>query len=402
MRNIWILFLFQTKLLIKNWRSLLLVLVMPPLLFASLFIILEQLLDREEMIEPFKMAIVDQDRTVETALVIKQLEDHEQLKRLVKLIQTDENTAYQLIQANKVAGVLEIPKGFSKDVRHGKNTPVTLIGNENQPLQAALVHYLIESAANLTSAAQSGINTIYEFLSTEGVSKQERKSEYRKSIVSFSLHIIGRNSIFQERYYDHLYLANLKQYYCLSFYILTLFFWGFGSVFLLKSEVFATIGNRLLSRGVLPFQINTADMQALLVVLNCTAVIVGTVVDAVLKLEVPFLIMALTSALIMTIFITLFMMIYTLTGSLQVYLLMGIIVIITSSIISGHFFPTAYFPEWLEKISAYSINTMALQHLFSLVGGKEIILPVHLLFIMITQFLLAILFSVLNGKRWGA
>lgn len=402
MRNIWVLFSFQTKLLIINWRTLLLFLVIPIMLFASLILILEQLLEKEGVVAPFKMAIVDQDNTVETALVIKQLEDHEQLEKLVELLQTDEKTAHELIQANKVAGILKIPKGFSKDVRNGKNTPVSVIGNKNQPLQAALIRYLVESAANLTSAAQSGINTIYEFISSEEISKKELRAEYKKSIVSFSLHIIGRNSIYQQKHDHHLYLSNLKQYYCISFYILTLFIWGFGSVFLLKREVLTTVSYRLLSRGVLPVQKNMADLLALLVVLNSAAIVVGVAMDILLKLDIPFLLMALTSILIMTTFTSLFMMFYTFIGNLKIYLFFCIPILFISSIISGHFFPTSFLPKWLETISGYSVDTMALQHLFSLVGEKESILPLSLFFIMIVQFLLTIFFSTLREKRWEA
>ncbi|MEK1831946.1 ABC transporter permease [Priestia megaterium] len=108
------------------------------------------------------MAIVDKDDTAQTKYVIEQLTEGK-LRKILKPLYTNEQKAKQLLQQNKVAAIVMLPKGFSHDIAHGKNQPLYVIGNSNKPLQSQLFRYVMESAADYTSAAQSGINTVEAF-----------------------------------------------------------------------------------------------------------------------------------------------------------------------------------------------------------------------------------------------
>lgn len=391
--------LFQLKLVLKNWKSFLLFIAIPLLFLTIGYSLVEKLFDEPERFAPFKMVIVDQDKTVETALVIQQLQTNEQIQKTIEIIQTDEAEAGNLMKSNAIAAIVLIPEGFSKDVRRGVNTPIQVIGNEKRPLQVALIRHLMNSAAYLTSAAQSGINTIFDILSEEGASKKERKIEFKKSVVSFTLHIVGRGEIFHEKQYSHLFQTNIKQYYLLSFYVLLLLVWSFGAMFLLKNEVSATLQVQLELRGVSRFQQMIVEQIVLLIILLIPTFFAGWAIAYYLKLQENGYKMVVASIVIVCIFSTLFMLLHSAVNRLKIYQVSGIFLIIVGTIIGGHFIPPLYFPVWLENVSSYSVNGLALQYMLSIAGDDHHSI-IRFFVISGGQLLLMFLIVSLFRKRW--
>lgn len=398
MRNIWICLLFQIKLILKNWRALLLFMAVPMLFLVVAYWLIINLFHPEERLSPIKIAIVDMDKTMETAFVIQQLENNEQLQKSVEIYETNEASAEELMKDDAIAAIVFIPEGFSKDVRRGVNSPVTVITSEKRPLQSQLIRNLMDSAAKLTSAAQSGINTVWNILDEEGFSKKVRETEFHKSVLSFTLHIIGRDSVFEEHEYSHLFQTNINQYYILSFYVLLLFIWSFGAIFLLKHEDSRAFQLQLQLRGVTSFQQMAATQMVLLLLLLTPSVFMCWVLqDFFFSIQDNRFGMIIAGISITAAFSTLFLLLHTVVRQLKVYQIVGIIFMIVGAILGGHLVPTVFFPVWIENISAFSINGLALQYILSIGSEEE---RSALLFLVISgvQFLLTIVCSAFSHR----
>jgi len=189
------LFRNDLKLAFKDWKAIVLLLLMPLLSIAFFTYALSPYLNKSSFIEPFDIAVVDNENTTQTRILLKQLEEIEIFKEIHRV---DENKAKELISGNKVAAAIIIPEKFSDSVAVGENKPVTVIGNRAMPLQSFVVKNLIQSAANLVSAGQSAINTIYYYNQKAGLDKEELQKEFSDSTMKFFVEALARNEIFSQ------------------------------------------------------------------------------------------------------------------------------------------------------------------------------------------------------------
>ncbi|MDZ5471937.1 ABC transporter permease [Bacillus sp. 31A1R] len=347
---------FQLRSLLYSWKATLILIITPLLMITGIGMIILQIVEKDNFIERFKIAIVDNDQTMETRYVTEQLLNSEHLTKVTEVLRVDEKTARTLIKANEIAAIIILPQGFSKDIKKGINTPVKVIGNAQRPLQSELVKHLMESAAKFTSAAQSGINTIYHFLYEDQVTSKELSSLVKKSIISFSLHVIGRGAIYEIIEKNSLFQQDNLQYYILSFYLLLLMIWSFGIFVLLKKNTNHSLRMRLLSRGhtelIEKFSTLLTVVSTLIIfeILICIPLLFTFESEII---DFKFIVFTLFTVFM---FVTFFLMIETLLKGEKAYLIIGLCFIIVGTIAGGHILPTVYFPTWLEKIGQLTIN----------------------------------------------
>lgn len=359
MKNILLFTLFQLKILWENRRTAT-ILWLSPIFFLLIFVLIGKgTLEEDSRVSSFQIAIVNEDDTVETKLVIQQLTENEEMNKLMTTLQVDKRHAQSLMEKNELAAIIYIPKDFSKDVAKGINTPVKVVGNKQRPLQAQLVRHVLESAANYTSAAQSGINTVNDFMKKIGIENPERIKEIKRTIVSFSLHVLGRNEMFLESKQNHIFQQSLLQYYAISFYVLLLMIWSFIGQMIFNKEIKYPIMTRLKSMGVTAYQISVS---------TCLSSFFLVLISALILILPLFywqeqLFDQHKTGFIGGIFIISFMYsaVFTCLQAIlkneRMYQAVGMLCILFGTILGGHFIPVIYYPEWLEKISYYSLNT---------------------------------------------
>ncbi|BFI98662.1 MULTISPECIES: ABC transporter permease [Priestia] len=397
--------LFTCKALLKNIKSLILLIMIPALFLLGAGIIISQSMQSEEKVNRFPVAIVDKDDTAQTKYVIEQLTEGK-LRKIMKPLYTNEQKAKQLLQENKVAAIVTLPKGFSHDIAHGKNQPLHVIGNNNKPLQSQLFRYVMESAADYTSAAQSGINTVDAFLEKENVSDEKRRAEFKKSLVTFGLHVLDRGSLFDEQVETSFFQQDMKQYYVLSFAALLLMIWSYGGWLLASETQTSPVLDRMKTRGVSFLRIYLAQLTALFVLLLPVSVVLfGSIIKG-LKLPVTGtygeLFLGISGSLFA--FLCLFLLLRVLFLSQKAYQLTGLLFILLSAILSGHVVPVVYLPDWASVFQKLSLNTRVLELLFYEFDGyntNEAFL--YLKPILITaagSFLLAVGYVMTLQRRW--
>lgn len=393
-------FLFQTVL--RSWKSLMVLIIVPCIFLTGIGWVCIELLDEEAPNQLVEIALVDQDDTTETQYVIQQLLESDHLKKLTKIEEVDEEVALQLMEQNEVAAMIVIPEGFSRDVTRGKNTPVKVVGNTQRPLQSQLVFHLMESATKFVSAAQSGINTVFHFLEKEKVSKEDLRKEYKNSIVSYSLHVLGRGELFEVKEKQNLFQQNMLQYYCLSFYLLLLFIWSFGLILLLKEKLNQSIRNRLLSMGISSNIEKMAIFVTVAIMMTLMAYVASIPIFLWLNISIARVAVFLGILLVVASINSFFMFLDALVQNDKWYLLLGIVVILIGAIVGGHIIPSVYFPAWLENIGDFTLNFWSLQFILLIFQTDTVSLPlesIKVLGICLIVFLALALFLNKRGEK---
>ncbi|WP_221567026.1 ABC transporter permease [Alkalihalobacillus sp. TS-13] len=246
---------------------------MPIALIGFLLYGLENVLKSESLLPPFDVAIVDKDDDPETRLLIQQFQEDDELESLITFRVMDEEKAQNLLSENKIASILVIPEGFANGIRYGENKPVTVISNEKRPFQSALFLEMMNSSAELISAAQSGVNTIYDYLKEQNYSHEYVMKVSDQMIFDFTTFASGRKMMFDREEIKSFQGVTPLKYYSVSGFIFLLLLTGLLTMSM-TSSTNAKIDERLRTFGVstgahlfsgLATQITILFMQAVLI-----------------------------------------------------------------------------------------------------------------------------------------
>ncbi|MFD1359167.1 ABC transporter permease [Fictibacillus halophilus] len=235
---------------LKQPMPLFAMMLFPLLLLGITYLGLKPLLDEKKWVEPFAVAIVDEDNTFETKLLMKQYEESEELQAVLSFQKTDGKTASEMLADNEIAGMVIVPDGFTQGIRRGKNIPVTVIGNPERPFQAELLQQVMVSNANLISAAQSGANAAFHYLRKMGLSSEEFAT-YRDAIITdFTLQALNRNKIYETETLSAFGGITPVEFYSLSGVLILLLIGGLFGMSLTARGEQAALRERLSLQGV--------------------------------------------------------------------------------------------------------------------------------------------------------
>lgn len=95
------------------------------------------------------------------------------ISRYAQLISMEQEEAFAALDAGEVTAILLLPENFVSGVLYGKNSDVTVIVRDDQPMEAMLTLWVGSSAAELLSSAQKGIYTVLEIAEQYGTELSE-------------------------------------------------------------------------------------------------------------------------------------------------------------------------------------------------------------------------------------
>ncbi|WP_345243280.1 ABC transporter permease [Pontibacillus salipaludis] len=150
--------------------------------------------DEEKQIQA---AVVDHDQTFETKSLVNQLSEEKQIKRALQLDPMTSKEALEAFVRGDIAGIMTIPEGFTKSLRVGENEPITVMTNQDKPLDSTMLTVLLDSGAKYISASQSAVNAVYD-LHIKQLPGNERNQKLQEAIVTFTLFALNRNEAFEE------------------------------------------------------------------------------------------------------------------------------------------------------------------------------------------------------------
>jgi ABC-2 type transport system permease protein len=356
---------FDLKKYFQDKKTVVIMLLTPLLLIFLISYAISPLFYTNAYIEKFKIALVDRENSLETRTLINHFEKSDALKNLTEIIHTDYEQALKLIHKDEVAAVIVIPEHFSEDVAVGKNTPVTVIGNKNKPIQSQIIRAMMNSAADLVTAAQSGVNTIWDFLYQAGAPQEKLNRWFNKSVMEFSLKSLGRNQVFKKKVVSPIADITPFEYYSISIIVIFMLLNGISGLRLLIEEKQSEVLKRVISKGMSIRKIALAKFISLFLFQLIQSFMIFGIMIVVADRYLRGNGISAVIMLVMIIAATSSFMILIASCMYDIFLadLIAYISIFVMAFIGGGIIPLTYLPGSIESVSLFSINKWAIQGL---------------------------------------
>ncbi|TFB22142.1 ABC transporter permease [Filobacillus milosensis] len=222
---------YEWKRMFKHPGLFLFVLIFPIALVGVLGLFIYSY--AQEELDSVKIVVLDEDQTFETNALIKQLQKDDTIDGDVEFIKGERTIEYYLENPDSYAAIVQVPEGFTKQLRSGVNETINVYLNEDMPLASNLAYILFESGQDYITAAQTGVNTVNHFYIQDIEEKDERRRWSQQMTIHFTMYALDRNKLFTEKgsteqgllaWSTNLYLATVSILLLLTYIMLTLTF----------------------------------------------------------------------------------------------------------------------------------------------------------------------------------
>ncbi|MDP4180813.1 MAG: ABC transporter permease [Bacillota bacterium] len=142
------------KILSKDRKALMLLLLMPALIMLILGTALSSYFKDAKRIEKFPVTIVDYDKQKEAATFISVLKNY--YKDTFELTENNEKDASDKLKTNKAFAVIIIPQNFTQNILKGKNVKVEVRSNTEESIRSQIVEGTVEGYMNTLSVGIKG------------------------------------------------------------------------------------------------------------------------------------------------------------------------------------------------------------------------------------------------------
>lgn len=358
------------KLFFRDWKAVALVIAMP-FLFICLFVYaLSPYLNKSSLMEPFAVALVDNEDTVQTRVLTKQLDEIQVFREVLRV---DEAEAKALIRQNRVGAAVIIPAGFSDSVLSGENKPVTVIGNRAMPLQAFVVKNLIQSAANLVSAGQSAINTIYHYNEKAGLKGKELEKEFNDSTMKIFLEALSRNEIFSQLEASSNFDLTPMEYFTAALMVIFLMFAGMPGMKMLVTERSMGITRRISASPVKMWQVVLSKFLVSLILSVIQFAVIIALTSIIFKnywgSPVKNILMLFGGIIFAVSAWSVFVSAVSKTPASAD--IIGNLGILLMAIIGGSIYPLSSMPGFVKSLSKLTINRWAMDGFMVIFSGND-------------------------------
>ena len=152
------------------------------------------ILNENTVVQPISVAVIDKDDTIESRILIKQLEEIELIGRMYKV---SEEEAISLIDENKIAAAIIVPEGFVSSVVSGENKSISILGNAKRRAGCNYKNS-ITGASNIVSSGQAVLYSYYKFVNETGIARDELNREFDALSQDIIMKSLDRNNVISE------------------------------------------------------------------------------------------------------------------------------------------------------------------------------------------------------------
>ncbi len=358
------------RLFLKDWKACILLLV-APLIFISFFTYaLSPYLDKSSFIEPFPVALVDMENTTQTRMLENQLREISIFSEIRRL---DEETAMKQLSDQSVGGIIIIPPDFTNSVALGENRPVTVVGSSAMPLQSYIVKNIIQSAANLVSAAQSAIITIYKYDYEAGLSGAELDARYNNAIMEYFMEALARNKVFTTVDRQSGYDLTPVEYFAAALIVVFMMFAGMPGMKMLVTERSVGITRRLSAApvGMWKVVLSKLVVSVLLLILQFGLIIAITskLFNSYWGAPIQHILMLFGGIILAVSAWSLF--VAAVSSSTASADIIGNLGILLMAVVGGSIYPLPSMPSFIRNLSRLTINRWAMDGFMVLFSGNN-------------------------------
>lgn len=386
------------KLFIKDWKALALLIIMPFFFIYIFYYGLSPVINKNNLIKPFNIALVDYEDSMQTKLVAGQLDE---LNIFESVLRIDENRAMQMLSNNEIAAVIIIPSDFSESLMDGKNDkPIVIIGNKSMPIETYTVKNIAFSAIDLLYSSQNAVNTVYYYSKMAGSTEEELDQKYSNLVVKYFINLLSRNDIFYESKAGSNLNVTPFEYFTAGIIAVFLMLSGMPGAKMLVTEKSLKLTDRLRATPVRMWQILLSKfiITALFSLIQFAAVLIFGSLFFGNYLEVSFLNFA--PAFIVLVFgsSAWAMFVAAISPSSSTVDIIGNLSILIMAIIGGNIYPLTAMPDYIKVLSKFTINKWAMDCLIGIFSGYAAVDVYYPILIMLLLEFAIILISCIIIK----
>jgi len=386
------------KLFIKDWKALALLIIMPFFFIYIFYYGLSPVINKNNLIKPFNIALVDYEDSMQTKLVAGQLDE---LNIFESVLRIDENRAMQMLSNNEIAAVIIIPSDFSESLMEGKNDkPIVIIGNKSMPLETYTVKNIAFSAIDLLYSSQNAVNTVYYYSKMAGSTEEELDQKYSNLVVKYFINLLSRNDIFYESKAGSNLNVTPFEYFTAGIVAMFLMLSGMPGAKMLVTEKSLKLTDRLRATPVRMWQILLSKfiIITLFSLIQFAAVLIFGSLFFGNYLEVSFLNFA--PAFIVLVFgsSAWAMFVAAISPSSSTADIIGNLSILIMAIIGGNIYPLTAMPDYIKVLSKFTINKWAMDCLIGIFSGYAAVDVYYPILIMLLLEFAIILISCIIIK----
>jgi len=185
----------DAKIILRDVKALLLLLVMPVLVIGIFATALGPMLEKNAFIEPFSIAVVDRENSVWTGILVSQLRN---LDILDNIYRTDEDGARKLIEENKIAAAIVIPENITDSIERWEPAQGKVIGSSMLYLQTQIVKNIADVGSTSVSAGLAELYAINDYENWAGIDPRQVYQDITEANDEFINIVLTRKEIFRE------------------------------------------------------------------------------------------------------------------------------------------------------------------------------------------------------------
>lgn len=325
-----------------------------PFLFIGCFLyLIAQSMDNST--EKINVGIVDEDQTFETKTLANQLQNEDSLSNVLHMFALQKEQAIEELDNSRLTAVIYIPEGFTSDLRSGENTPITVRTNNENLFSSNMVKMLLNSGAKYISAAQSGINTLYDLYIKHLPSDENPQRVLQQMIVNYTLFALNRNDLFEMEQVESGAKAGWEYHGVIAYLLTSLLMSALLLQIFTHREEEAGIEERLRTFNIPSFTIVWSELMFYTVFLYVNAgflnLLIYVVVDSEWLLHGYHFITWFFICLILAIVLCILeWFLPNQTTRTNIYLLLTLL----GLFISGVWIPVLYLPVWIKHVLFFS------------------------------------------------
>ena len=302
----------------------------------------------------------------------------------LEFVQLKESEARRALEDRRISGYLRIPEDFVESVWNGENEKVTVVvGSSRYSVTTLLVEELARVVSSMITESQTGIYAYTDWARENGA-KDPDESVLRLNLKYFDV-ILPRDGIYQVDTPDSRPSLSLQGYYFSAVFLLFFLFMGLtGASFMIRRDrslykLLSARGRGAASQVVSEWGAWCILMAGFFVLVSAAAGAAQGALSAVPELEglspAGLIRLFAVMALMLPMLGSLHCFLYQITESLVGAVLLEFCVYLGLSYLAGCFYPLTFFPESIQRASAFLPAGTVMAYVQALLRGEGAAAP---------------------------
>lgn len=364
----------DTKVLIRDWKALMILLAMPFILISLLGMALGSLWSGESGISKFDVGVVDLDKGELATVFVKDVLKSKNMAKILNVSEISEETAKTKVSNGDLAAAVIIPKNFSDKVTSGKNAKMEVLADPGQEVRAGIIRSIANAYASRLSSVMIGASVPVGALIQAGAVPPEQAvavgrelaDEARKDADNPRLVVAG-GSMAKKRELTAI------EYYSAGMSVMFILFGSMYGAFSMLDERRQYTLMRLMSTPTGRTTILGGKLAGIFLigVLQFTALVLVTRLMYGVKWgSLP----AVVALMLVTVLATTGLAIFISSVAKTRGMVAGIsqLIIQVMAVMGGSMIPVLAFPPWMQTVGKITINYWAITGFRDLMLGKDI------------------------------